>query len=89
MYALIIHGRNSESCGVEHSQQCGSARQTFEGRDMNLRHASRLSRAFATQVEALKRYRTGGQQKVTVEHVTVNQGGQAIVGNVTQAWHTT
>jgi hypothetical protein len=56
---------------------------------MNLRHASRLSRAFATQVEALKRYRTGGQQKVTVEHVTVNQGGQAIVGNVTQAWHTT
>ena len=27
-------------------------------------------------------YRTGGQQKVTVEHVTVNQGGQAIVGNV-------
>jgi hypothetical protein len=35
------------------------------------------------QVEALKRYRTGGQQKVTVEHVTVNEGGQAIVGNVT------
>jgi hypothetical protein len=34
------------------------------------------------QVEALKRYRTGGEQKVTVEHVTVNQGGQAIVGNI-------
>jgi hypothetical protein len=32
----------------------------------------------------LKRYRTGGQQKVTVEHVTVNQGGQALVGSVTQ-----
>jgi hypothetical protein len=28
--------------------------------------------------------RTGGQQKVTVEHVTVNEGGQAIVGSVTQ-----
>jgi hypothetical protein len=35
------------------------------------------------QMEALKRYRTGGQQKVTVEHVTVNDGGQAIVGAVT------
>jgi hypothetical protein len=57
--------------------------QTFEARDMNLQHASKLSRTFAGQVEALKRYRTGGQQKVTVEHVTVNQGGQAIVGSVT------
>jgi hypothetical protein len=33
-------------------------------------------------MEALKRYRTGGQQKVIVEHVTVNEGGQAIVGHV-------
>jgi hypothetical protein len=29
-----------------------------------------------------KRYRMGGEQKVTVQHVTVNEGGQAIVGNV-------
>jgi hypothetical protein len=43
---------------------------------------NKLARTFAAQVEALKRYRTGGQQKVTVEHVTVNAGGQAIVGNV-------
>ena len=34
------------------------------------------------QMEALKRYRTGGQQRVIVEHVTVNAGGQAIVGTV-------
>ena len=37
------------------------------------------------QVEALKRYRTGGEQKVTVQHVTVNEGGQAIVGSVSPA----
>ena len=36
-------------------------------------------------MEALKRYRTGGEQKVTVQHVSVSEGGQAIVGNVTQA----
>ena len=42
-----------------------------------------LTRTFATQMEALKRYRTGGEQRVTVEHVTVNEGGKAIVGNVT------
>jgi hypothetical protein len=26
------------------------------------------------QIEALKRYRTGGKQKVTVHHVSVNEG---------------
>jgi hypothetical protein len=46
---------------------------------------NRLARTFAAQMEALKRYRTGGQQKVTVEHVTVESGGQAIVGAVTHA----
>jgi hypothetical protein len=45
---------------------------------------NKLTRTFVTQMEALKRYRTGGEQKVTVQHVSVNEGGQAIVGNVTQ-----
>jgi hypothetical protein len=45
---------------------------------------NKLCRTFAAQVEALKRYRGGGgEQRITVEHVTVNEGGQAIVGNVT------
>ena len=43
---------------------------------------NKLARTFAAQVEALRKHRTGGQQKVIVEHVTVNGGGQAIVGNV-------
>jgi hypothetical protein len=42
-------------------------------------------RTYTMQLEALKRYRTGGEQKVTVHHVSVNDGGQAIVGNVTLA----
>jgi hypothetical protein len=46
---------------------------------------NKLARTFTTQLEALKRYRTGGEQKVTVQHVSVGEGGQAIVGNVTQA----
>ena len=32
---------------------------------------NKLSRTFTTQMEALKRYRTGGEQKVTVQHVSV------------------
>jgi len=37
------------------------------------------------QIEALKRYRAGAEQKVTLQHVSIAEGGQAIVGNVTQA----
>ena len=44
---------------------------------------NKLARTFAAQVEALKRYRSSGEQRVTVEHVTVNEGGKAIVGNLT------
>jgi len=58
---------------------------TLEQRDSAERAFNKLTRTFAAQVEALKRYRTGGEQKVTVEHVTVNSGGQAIVGNVTHS----
>jgi hypothetical protein len=52
------------------------------------RAVNKLSRTYATQMEALKRYRSGGEQNVTVQHVSVSEGGQAIVGNVTQAAHT-
>jgi hypothetical protein len=37
---------------------------------------------YAKQLEALNKHRGKGQQKVTVEHVHVAPGGQAIVGNV-------
>ena len=44
--------------------------------------AARLLRAYATQVEALRRLRNGGSQTLRVEHVHVNEGGQALIGNV-------
>jgi hypothetical protein len=44
--------------------------------------AARLMRAYATQVEVLRRQRNGGHQFVRVEHVHVNDGGQALIGNV-------
>jgi hypothetical protein len=56
--------------------------QSFEGRRENLSQANKLSRTYTTLLEALNRHRGKGQQKVTVEHVHVHEGGQAIVGNV-------
>ena len=57
---------------VENIPQQDSAERAF----------NKLARTFTAQMEALKRYRTGGEQKVTVQHVTVNEGGQAVVGHV-------
>jgi hypothetical protein len=50
-------------------QECGSL-------------AVKLLRTYAAQVEALGRLRRGGEQRVIVQHVNVNQGGPAIVGTV-------
>ena len=55
---------------------------TFEGRDMNLKHAERLTSNYARQLEALDKHRDKDKQKITVEHVNVHTGGQAIVGEV-------
>ena len=43
---------------------------------------NKLTRTFAAQMEALRKHRNGGKQTVTVQHVNVEDGGQAIVGNV-------
>jgi hypothetical protein len=46
------------------------------------RAMNRLARTFTAQIEALKRYRSKGEQRVYVERVDVREGGQAVVGNV-------
>lgn len=55
---------------------------TWELREAHERALNRLSRTYVAQVEALKRYRSKGEQRVIVERVNVEKGGQAIVGNV-------
>jgi hypothetical protein len=45
---------------------------------------TKLMRTFVAQVEALKRYRNTNEPGVTVQNVSVTDGGQAIVGNVMQ-----
>jgi hypothetical protein len=57
--------------------------QTFEGREQNLKFAAKFMAVYERQLSALDRRRGGGQQKITVEHVNVHTGAQAIVGDVT------
>ena len=72
----------SHNAAMECYRRAMIAEQTFEGRKENLNQANKLSRTHTTLLEALNRHRGKGQQKVTVEHVHVHSGGQAIVGNV-------
>jgi hypothetical protein len=58
---------------------------TVPQQDSNGNLAVKLLRTFAAQTEALQRYRGKVQQKVTVEHVHVHTGGQAIVGSMNQS----
>ena len=48
------------------------------------RALGRLARTFPAQMEALSRYRNNGEPAITVQNVSVGDGGKAIVGNVTQ-----
>lgn len=79
MAAQLIAAHNA---AMECYRRAMIGEQTFEGRRENLNQANKLSRTWATLLDALNKHRGKGQQKVTVEHVHVHAGGQAVVGTV-------
>jgi len=72
----------THNMAMECSGRAMLSEQTVEGVDSNVNRATKLMRTFTTQMEALKRLRMGGKQTIQVQHVHVNEGGQAIVGDV-------
>lgn len=50
--------------------------------DQVVSRLTKLTKAYALHMETLDRHRGKGQQRVTVEHVNIHSGGQAIVGVV-------
>ena len=79
MAAQLIAAHNA---AMECYRRAMIGEQTFEGRRENLAQANKLSRTYATLLDALNHHRGKGQQKVTVEHVHVHSGAQAVVGVV-------
>ena len=79
MAAQLIAAHNA---AMECYRRAMIGEQTFEGRRENLAQANKLSRTYATLLDALNRHRGTGQQKVTVEHVHVHSGAEAVVGVV-------
>jgi len=67
---------------MEMSRRAMIPDQTLEGMQECGKQVVKLARTFTAQMEALQKYRTKGQQTIQVQHIQVNAGAQAIVGNV-------
>jgi len=59
--------------------------ETLAEMDSAERAVNKLGRTFAALVDTFKRYRNGDEQKVMVQHMSIAEGGQAIVGNLTRS----
>lgn len=74
-----------QALGMRFLERAARPGQTDEGIETNVIRGNRCLRTFAQTAEVLRAYRSKGEQKVTVKHVHVYDGGQAIVGNVGRA----
>jgi len=79
---LAVQMVGAHSAAMECLRRAMVPGQTFESRASNLGHAQKMMSLYARQLAALDKHRGKGEQKVTVKHVHVASGGQAIVGNV-------
>lgn len=61
----------------------GYANRLNEYGDKSIRTATKCVHAFVSLLDALDRHRGRADQRVTVEHVHIHAGGQAVVGVVT------
>ena len=50
--------------------------------DQYFKHAAKLLSIYTRQMAALDKHRGKGQQKIRIEHVNVEAGGQAMVGHI-------
>ena len=81
---LAVQMIGVHNAAVEFLRRSQLPDQTVGAVDTNVARASRLTRLFIGQLEAMAKLKgTAGRQKMTVEHVHVHAGGQAIVGSVT------
>jgi len=80
---LVVQMLGVHEAATAFLRQATAEGQTVDGADRTVLRATRLMRLFNEQLVALAKLRgKASQQKVTVEHVHVHEGGQAIVGAV-------
>lgn len=78
---LCLQSTALYSHGMEYLSQAGSNKNLVQS-EFYLKNAIKLLRLNNETIEALNKYKRGGTQNVVVQHVQVNDGGKAIVGNM-------
>ena len=78
MLAIQMLGTHLASC--KSFYRANLANQTQEMVSESINRATKLSKTFIAQMEALKKHRSKGDQKITVEHINVNDGGKVSIG---------
>ena len=81
---LVAQMIATHNAAMELSRRAMLPDQTFDGVNANVNRTTKFMRTFTMQMETLKKYRTGGKQTIQVQHVNVNEGGKAVVGNVSK-----
>ena len=91
LFAAVDVGE-PEAVGVNHDEAAGHSLDAPRRRELARRAyrlltaysaaATKLLRAYAIQVEALRRLRGGGVQQVRVEHVHINDEARAVIGSI-------
>jgi hypothetical protein len=76
---------SAHNMAAEFSHRAMMSGQTEEGIERNINRASKLMKLFTAQTEALHKLRNKGQQRIIVQHVQVNEGGQAVIGDINPA----
>lgn len=79
---LAVQMITAHNMSLEMASRTMHPENTHEVISENIKRAEKLMKTFSTQMETLQKYRKKGQQTIQVQHVNVENGGQAIVGNV-------
>ena len=79
---LLVQMTSLHTVGLDLLRRANTPTMTPQESSLLLHRANQLCRTYMAGMETLQRCRKGGQQKMTVEHVHVNAGGQAVVGSV-------
>lgn len=78
---LCLQAYSLFSQGMHYLEKARKANQLPKS-EFYMKSALKLIRLHMESVEAINRYKRKGEQKVIVQHVYVEQGGQAIVGTI-------
>ena len=80
---LAVQMVGTHTLAMEMMERAAYPDQTVDNINYNINRVTKLTRTFIAQMDALSKHRgKGQQQKMTIKHVHVNEGGQAVIGNM-------